>query len=601
MKQFVSPKYFKQPENLFLMSKKQTKEPKNSKEIVELSEKEHLRLRPSIYVGAVSPTEEDMMLYSDNVLQKKKVIYSPGFYKCFIEIIDNAIDEAKRLKGLIPNIDVYFNSITSEVKVVDFGQGFYRGQDLNKDTGLNKIETAVSRLRAGSNFFNDDTEENLIGTNGVGSSVVNILSDRFTIETVNSDGWFFREWLDFERTSFHPDSKDRRSELGTTVTFIPYKGVFKDGQKWDKTIIHTFMLFKQWLVKNTEKDISNLKFNCFFDDEKLDLDIDFLPKDRVEIKTKLGSVVIYEAYDKSVSASFINSAQCSGIHEKMINDFINDKIGNNLAHHHYECFTALNFPPRLVKFGDQNKTRFASGRWEISELMEKEVFKKIERNFFSTDMFERIVKKIEELNKVQTIKNIKLAKKNSKVKFSSKYTPSQKNEVIFLAEGDCLHQDTEIIIELGNKMINKKMSELKIDDCVLTHKNRLRPITDIQKSIKKKLIIKTSEGDIVSSYNHRFFVYNTVIQKIILIQASELLVTHKMIKNQLSLLESLVGINFIELLYDSTYDFKIVFSNDEILYCTKNHKFTVFEYDTFKMIETQYLKVNDVICRISFS
>jgi len=411
---------------------------RNNKEIVELSEREHLVRRPGMYIGQVSPSEEDILLIqSDNKLKKQNIIYSVGFYKCFIEILDNALDEAKRLNGKMTKIQVYFNSKTSEVKVADFGEGFYKGQEINIETGLNKIETAVSRLRAGSNFFNEESEESLIGTNGVGSSVVNMLSEKFTIESVNIDGWFFREWLDFERTEFQPDKKERRKELGTTVSFIPLKEVFKDGQIWNKQIIHTFMTFKQWLVKNTEKTLSNLKFECYFDDEKLDLDIDFLPKERVEIKTKIGTVVIFEHYDGSDSASFINSAQCTGIHQKIVNDHINDNLKYHLGHHYYECFTALNFLPKLVRFADQNKTKFASGRWEINEIMIKEVLSKIDRHFIGSDLYKRIAAKIEDVNRAQTIKNIKSAKKNSKVKFSDKYTPpSDKNKIIFLTEGN---------------------------------------------------------------------------------------------------------------------------------------------------------------------
>ena len=478
----------------------------NNKEIVELSELEHMRLRPNVYVGQVALQEEKMLLIQDNKkLKQQTVIYSVAFYKLFIEILDNALDEAKRLNGKMPKIEVHFNSTTSEVKVLDFGEGFYKGLEVNKETGLNKIETAVSRLRAGSNFFNKDTEETLIGTNGVGSAVVNMLSERFTIESINSDGWFFREWLDYEKTEFQPDKKDRRKELGTTVTFIPYKGVFKDKQKWDKQIIHTFMLFKQWLIKNTEKTISDLNFECYFDNEKLNLDIDFLPEDRVEIKTKIGTVVIFETFEGSVSTSFINSAQCSGIHEKMINDFINDKIGNAYGHHHYECFTALNLPPRLVSFADQNKTRFSTSRWDITEIMVKEVFKRIEKVFFPNPMFDRIVKKIEELNKAQTIKNIKNAKKNSKVKFSSKYTPpSESNDIIFLCEGDSAagsilqkrNPNNEGVFSLKGKVKNcQSLSDLSNNKEIIDIMSILDLDVDNKKSPTFKKIVIATDAD----------------------------------------------------------------------------------------------------------
>lgn len=479
---------------------------RNNKEIVELSEKDHVRLKSGMWVGQVAPQEEKMLLIQeDNTLKAQNKIISVAFYKMFIEIFDNALDEAKRLNGKMSKIEVHFNSKTSEVKVVDFGEGFYKGLEVNPETGLNKIETAVSRLRAGSNFFNEDFEESLIGTNGVGSALVNILSDRFTIESVNSDGWFFREWLDYERTEFQPDKKDRRKELGTVVTFIPYKSLFKDGQVWDKTLIKTFMMYKQWLITNTEKTISNLKMDCYFDDEKIDLNVDFLPKEKVVVNTKIGTIVIFETFEGSSSTSFINGAQCSGIHEKMINDFINDKIGNAYGHHHYECFSALNFQPKLVKFADQNKTKFSTGRWEITEIMEKEVFKKIEKVFFPTQMFDRIVKKIEELNKAQTIKNIKNAKKNSKVKFSSKYTPpSESNDIIFLCEGDSAagsilqkrNPNNEGVFSLKGKVKNcQSLSDLSNNKEIIDIMSILDLDVDNKKSPTFKKIVIATDAD----------------------------------------------------------------------------------------------------------
>jgi len=501
------------------MTKEVKKEKRNSKEIVELSERQHVVLRPGMYVGQVAPQEEKMfLLQEDGKLKQQTVIHSIAFYKMFIEILDNSLDEAKRLKGKMNKIQVFFNSVTSEVKVVDFGEGFYKGTKINKETGLNMIETAVSKLRAGSNFYNEDTEESIIGTNGVGSAVVNMLSKRFTIESINSESWFFREWIDYIPSIFQPT--DKRKELGTTVTFIPLTDVFKHDQRWNKQIIHTFMTFKQWLIKNIEKEISNLKFECFFDGEKLNLDSDFLPKDRIEIKTKIGVINIYETYDGSTSTSFINSAQCNGIHEKMINDFINEKIGNSLAHHHYECFTALNFPPKLVSFADQNKTKFATSRWDITDIMNKEVFRKIERGFFNSDMFDRIVKKIEEINKAQTIKNIKAAKKNSKVKFSDKYTPpSTSNSIIFLTEGNSAagsvlqarDSNTEGVYSLKGKVKNcNTLSDLSNNKEVIDIMNILDLDVDSKKKpLFDKIVIATdadADGGHISSLLINIFV-----------------------------------------------------------------------------------------------
>ena len=68
-----------------------------NKEIVVLSEKEHIRARPTVYVGSVKPTDEKIPIVRNNriVIDSKSV--SVGLYKLFDEVISNSIDEAMRM------------------------------------------------------------------------------------------------------------------------------------------------------------------------------------------------------------------------------------------------------------------------------------------------------------------------------------------------------------------------------------------------------------------------------------------------------------------------------------------------------------------------
>ena len=82
----------------------------SNKEIIALTDFEHVLERPTMYIGSVEKSEERLVLVRDGkVIQDIKEI-SVGFYKLMIEVLDNAFDEAKRMKGEMKRIEIHFNS-----------------------------------------------------------------------------------------------------------------------------------------------------------------------------------------------------------------------------------------------------------------------------------------------------------------------------------------------------------------------------------------------------------------------------------------------------------------------------------------------------------
>ena len=162
-----------------------------NKEIIALNDFEHVLLRPQMYVSSVEPSEEKIPIIRDGKIVSELRETSVGFYKLMNEVLDNAFDEAKRMKGTMKRIEIHFDSKTNTVKVVDTGGGFLNASAINSKTGISNVASAMSMLRAGSNFKNQNTSENLIGTNGVGASVVNMLSDKFTVKTVNGTECYY--------------------------------------------------------------------------------------------------------------------------------------------------------------------------------------------------------------------------------------------------------------------------------------------------------------------------------------------------------------------------------------------------------------------------
>jgi len=333
----------------------------------------------------------------------------------------------------MPKVIVKINSKTNEVTVTDTGGGFHNAEKENKKTGASNVETAMSMLRAGSNFYNESSNDSLIGTNGVGAALVNMLSDKFSVHTVNSEVEFSVEWDKFIKK----DEKLKpvgKTKTGTTVTYIPRKDIFK-GCTWDKEYLHTLFIFREFL-KNQDPIISNLKIEFYFDDVLLDLNIPFLPDNAITLKGKLGMFVIWDKYENATSASFINGAICTGIHQKIFTDWVNDIFEYNLAHHFYETLLILNMPPKLVRFGDQNKTKYAVGRWEIQQMLEKDFFKKLRPSILKSEFYEIVKKKIDERNLKQDLNTLKAKKKANAKKISDKYfPPSSSKGTLFIVEG----------------------------------------------------------------------------------------------------------------------------------------------------------------------
>ena len=405
-----------------------------NKEIVVLSEKEHIRARPTVYVGSVKPTDEKIPIVRNGRIFIDPKSVSVGLYKLFDEVISNSIDEAKRMKGKMKLITIKVDSKKNAISVQDTGNGFHKGAAKHKISKLSNIETAVSQLRAGSNFNNDEVEESLVGTNGMGVSLVNVLSKSFKIVTVNDTHYYEQIWNDYERTDPKVLPNDGKRQKGTEITFEPLAEIF-GRTKWDKDILSTDIAFKKRLIKK-DPIIKNLDLQFYWDDEKVDLNIDFFPRESFSIETPVGEVIIWEKFDGGGPVSFVNSAMCTGIHQRIVNEFINAKLEDTLGHHFYDTFIALNLPPKLVKFGDQNKTRFVTPREEVESTISRNILNKLVA-FFKTPLFQSILKKVEERKTDGHIKKLRAEKRKVNVKASHKYFPASKSsaENLFIVEG----------------------------------------------------------------------------------------------------------------------------------------------------------------------
>ena len=147
-----------------------------------LTDVEHVLLRPNMYIGGVNLAAKEQWIY-DRATSKFKfgtVSYVPALVKCASELIDNAIDVA---------IDTNFEKATKiqvnvddkSIEVIDNGIGIpCEPPKNNPGEKRTCAEIAWTTLKSGTSFGEN---RNKIGTNGVGSSCVNVFSKLFIGES----------------------------------------------------------------------------------------------------------------------------------------------------------------------------------------------------------------------------------------------------------------------------------------------------------------------------------------------------------------------------------------------------------------------------------
>ena len=385
-----------------------------------------------MYVGSVKRSEEIVPIIGDGFIKSVTKEHSVGMYKLFDEVFANSVDEAKRMQTPMKKIIVEVSSKENSISITDTGDGFTNGSTINKKSGMSNIETAVSMLRAGSNFDNDNIDESIVGTNGMGVSLVNALSYKFSIETTNSKETYIQEWNNFKSAKPTIKSKAKSKSTGTTVGFVPNSSVF-DNSKWDYATIRTYLCLRKRVLE-TEEKTSSLKIEFIWDGRSETITSELKPD--WSAKTPIGELLIWEKKQDSGSFSFVNSALCTGIHQKIVYDKINGELEDSLGHHFYDTLLILNLSPKIVRFGDQNKTKFVSKREEVESTIIRN-FDGALSKFFRSETYKKIRKSVDDRKKETALKKIRKEKKSIRIKHSNKYFPptAGRAENLFIVEG----------------------------------------------------------------------------------------------------------------------------------------------------------------------
>ena len=163
--------------------------------IKSLDWKEHIRLRPGMYIGKLGDGSS----------------IDDGIYILIKEIIDNSIDEF--IMGFGKKIKVELAE--NKIRIRDYGRGI----------PLSKLEDCVSKINTGGKYDSEVFKKS-VGLNGVGTKAVNALSEMFQIESIRDN-----ESLKLMYNRGEIINKEKFDQLnsknGTIVEFIPDSEIFK--------------------------------------------------------------------------------------------------------------------------------------------------------------------------------------------------------------------------------------------------------------------------------------------------------------------------------------------------------------------------------------
>ena len=405
--------------------------------IKSLDWKEHIRLRPGMYIGKLGDGTA-----SDD-----------GIYVLLKEVIDNSIDEFVMGNGRTIEI----NLSESQISVRDYGRGI----------PLGKLLDCAAKINTGAKYDSEAFKKS-VGLNGVGIKAVNALSSQFTIQA-------FRERktrrIEFQRGEvLNEDKKDKDANAsdrnGTYTAFTPDLDIFGEYQ-WKDSIIasmlwnYAYLNTGLTLVFNGEKFHSQNGLLDLLNDEiteDIRYPIIHLKGEDIEIAFTHGSSYGEEYF------SFVNGQHTTqgGTHQGAFREAITKTIQN----FYQKPFEAVDIRTSIIAavslkviepvFESQTKTKLGSQKMApegqtirnyVSQFLSKELDNYLHKN---PDTAKQILSKVQESEKsrkeIQGIRKLarERAKKaklhNSKLRDCRIHMDSKKVEreysTLFITEGD---------------------------------------------------------------------------------------------------------------------------------------------------------------------
>jgi len=280
--------------------------------ILALEGMEHVRMRPSMYIGDVG---------------------SRGLHHLVVEVVDNSIDEA--LAGHCKNIIITINEDNS-VTTEDDGRGI--PVDIHKKEGVSALEVVMTKIGAGGKFDKDSYKVSG-GLHGVGVSCVNALSESLKA-SVHRDGKVWEQ--EYEKgVPLYPVKETGTSDkTGTIVTFKPDRTIFNDINEYNYDILASRSRELSFLNKgititlidrrDKDKKSGEFQSEVFFSEEGLPEFIKFLDGSREPL---LKDVIAFEGEKNGVPvevAMMYNTSYAENLHS-YVNNINTHEGGTHLS------------------------------------------------------------------------------------------------------------------------------------------------------------------------------------------------------------------------------------------------------------------------------
>ncbi|MBK7560451.1 MAG: type IIA DNA topoisomerase subunit B [Chitinophagaceae bacterium] len=438
--------------------------------IKSLDWKEHIRLRPGMYIGKLGDGSSP----------------DDGIYVLVKEVMDNCIDEFAMGHG--KNIELNIEGKT--VTVRDYGRGI----------PLGKVVDVVSKVNTGAKFDSKAFQKS-VGLNGVGTKAVNALSNYFKVTAIREGK---EKTAEFEKGFLIKEYKEVKTteENGTLVTFIPDETVFKnfkfhpeflENQIWNYCFLNAGLRIifngKSFISKNGLLDLLQRKTN----EDEIRYPIIHLTGNDIEV-----AISHTNEYGEDIY-SFVNGQHTTqgGTHQqafreayvKTIRDFF--KKDYDASDIRTGIVAAVSVRVVEPVFESQTKTKLGSlnvdfegpsMRQFVGDFLAKELDNFLHKNPVTADGLKKRIEQSErerkELSGIRKLANERAKKANlhnkklrdcryhlndeSPAKGKDEFVVKQKETTLFITEGDSAsgsitkarNVETQAVFSLRGKPLN---------------------------------------------------------------------------------------------------------------------------------------------------